>query len=122
MKRELLQNVKVAPYTSGGVIDRKGFLSLVFSAIAAAAGVITLTITHSDDGKNFETVKDERVFPEKPTKDGGFTTDTLAANDVVNIDVDLIGLKDFVKIEVTGAAAKDASFAYALGDSATQPV
>ncbi len=29
MKRELLQNVKVMPYTSGDVLDRSGFLSAV---------------------------------------------------------------------------------------------
>ena len=27
MKRNLIQNVKAIPYTSGGVIDRTGFLS-----------------------------------------------------------------------------------------------
>lgn len=29
MKRELLQNVKVIPYTSGEILDRRGFLSAV---------------------------------------------------------------------------------------------
>lgn len=33
MKRELLQNVKVTPYTSEDVIDREGFLSAVLGVL-----------------------------------------------------------------------------------------
>ena len=49
MKRELIQNVKVQPYTSGAALDRTGFLSGVIGAVIGTAGSLTLSITHSDD-------------------------------------------------------------------------
>lgn len=122
MKLELLENTKVAPYTSGGVINRTGFLSLVFAATVAVVGSLVFTVTHSDDGEKFEPVTDTNLFIEKPTKNGVFTIDNLAAKDTVNVDVNLSGLKNYVKIEVSGDAASGASFAYAIGDSNIQPV
>lgn len=122
MKRELLQNVRVQPYTSGNAIERTGFLSAVVGAVIGTAGALTLTITHSDDGNTFEAVKDEMVFPEKKTTEGAYTTDTLAKDDIVNIDIDLVGLKDFVKITASGAAAASTTLAIALGDSRVQGV
>lgn len=122
MKRELLQNVKVQPYTSGDAIERTGFHSAIVGAKIGTAGALTLTVTHSDDGTTFEAVKDELVFPEKKTSNGAYTTGTLAKGDVVNIDIDLVGLKDFVKITASGAAATDTVLAVALGDSRVQGV
>lgn len=123
MKRELLQNVRVQPLTSGSAIERTGFLSAVVGAVIGTDGALTLTITHCDTSNGtFETVKDELVFPEKKTKDGAYTTDTLAKDDVVNIDIDLAGLKDFVKITVSGAAATGTTLAVVLGDSRVQGV
>lgn len=122
MKRELLQSVKVQPYTSGDVIERSGFLSGVIGAVIGTAGALTLTITHSDDGTTFETITDKQAFTEKHTKDGVFTTGELAKDDIVNIDIDLIGLKNFVKIETSGTAATNTMLAAALGDKNTQPV
>ena len=40
----------------------------------------------------------------------------------MNIDLDLIGLKDFIKITISGAAATGTMLAIALGDMYTQPV
>lgn len=37
MKRELLENVKVQPYTSGDAIDREGYLSAVLGVSLGAA-------------------------------------------------------------------------------------
>ncbi|MBD5129803.1 MAG: hypothetical protein HDT43_07755 [Ruminococcaceae bacterium] len=122
MKRTLLQNVKVQPCTSGGVIERKGFLSAIVAATVAAAGALTITITHSDDGTEFVPVTDKSVFPETSTVNGEFTTEELEKDTTVNIDVDLLGLKDFVKITVTGEAAAGAALAIALGDNDSQPV
>lgn len=118
MKRELFQNVIVLPYTSGDVTPRAGFLSAVIGATVSAAGPLTVTVTHSDDGTTFEPVKDELVFPEKKTTGGEFTSKSCEKDDIVNIDLDLVGLKDYIKIEVTGATA----LALALGDSHMQPV
>lgn len=119
MKRELIQNVKVQPYTSGDAIERNGFFSAIIGAKVTADGDLTIAVTHSDaaDG-TFEAVTDERVFPEQKTENGKLTVKDCKADDIVNIDIDLLGLKGFVKIAVTGAS----SLAVALGDSAVQPV
>lgn len=122
MKRELLQNVKVQPITADTVIDRTGFLSGIVGAVIGTAGELTLTITHSDDGTTFDAVTDKLVFPEKQTEGGTFTTETVAQNDVVNIDIDFIGLKKFVKIAASGTAATSTTLAIALGDKNVQPV
>lgn len=122
MKRELLQNVKVQPLTSGSAVERTGFLSGIIGAVIGTAGALTLTITHSDDGTTFEAVTDKLVFPEKQTDGGTFTTEELKKDDVVNIDIDFVGLKNFVKITASGAAATDTTLALALGDKHVQPV
>lgn len=122
MKRELIQNVKVQPYTSGDALDRTGFLSGVIGAVIGTAGALTLTVTHSDDNTTFEAVTDKLVFPEKQTEGGTFTTEELAVGDVVNIDIDLLGLKNYVKITASGAAATSTTLAIALGDKHVQPV
>lgn len=121
MKRELLENVKVQPYTSGNAIERTGFLSAILGCTIGTAGALTLTVTHSDDGNTFEAVTDEKVFPEKITSGGVFTTEEYAKDDIVNIDIDLVGLKNYVKITASGAAASGSTYAIALGDSGEQP-
>ena len=118
MKRELIQNVKVQPYTSGAALGRTGFLS----GVIGAAGALTLTITHSDDNSSYEAVTDKLVFPEKQTEGGTFTTEELEVGDVVNIDIDLLGLKNYVKITASGAAATSTTLAVVLGDKHVQPV
>lgn len=122
MKRELIQNVKVQPYTSGAALDRTGFLSGVIGAVIGTAGALTLTITHSDDNSSYEAVTDKLVFPEKQTEGGTFTTEKLEVGDVVNIDIDLLGLKNYVKITASGAAATSTTLAVVLGDKHVQPV
>lgn len=122
MKRELLQNVKVQPIIADTVIDRTGFLSGIVGAVIGTAGELTLTITHSDDGTTFDAVTDKLVFPEKQTEGGTFTTETVAKDDVVNIDIDFVGLKKFVKIAASGTAATSTTLAIALGDKNVQPV
>lgn len=122
MKRTLLQNVKVQPYASGDVINRKGFLSAIIAATIATAGALTITITHSDDGTTFVPVTDKKVFPETDTTGGALTTEALEKDAIINVDIDLLGLKNFVKITASGTAATDTTFAVALGDSDAQPV
>lgn len=122
MKRELLQNTRVQPFTSGDAIERTGFLSGVIGAVIGTAGTMTVTVTHSDDGENFEAVSDKKLFIEKQTDAGVFTTDALEKNDILNIDLDLVGLKDFVKITVSGDASANTTLAIALGDKYAQPV
>lgn len=135
MKRALFQSVLVLPYKSGNVIDREGYLSAAVGTIVAPSAEVKVTVEHSDDGTTFVPVADERVFPEKQTEGGvlTFTAPTAAAAAAeigkeaegsvasgisVNIDVDLLGLKQFVKLTVEGSE----SLAVALGDSRVQPV
>lgn len=125
MKRELLQNVKIQPYTSGDALDREGFLSAVIGAKIGTTGALTVTVTHSDDNSTFTAVTDTLVFPDKPTTqghDGEYTLSSVTANDIVNIDVDLVGLKKYVKITASGAAATSTTLAIVLGDAANQSV
>lgn len=129
MKRELFDNVLAIPYNSGDIIDRSGYLSAVIGTTAEPGTTITVKAEHSDDGKAFIPVTDELVFPGSVT-DGGeyqFTVPeaeesesevATAADKAVNIDVDLVGLKPYVKFTITGGG----SLAVVLGDSAVQPV
>lgn len=126
MKRAFFQSVLVLPYKSGDIIDREGYLSAVVGAVVSSGGSMTMTVEHSDDGTTFVPVTDERVFPEQPTKDGKYTfkesapaegEEAVDTTGVVNIDVDLLGLKQFVKLTVEGSE----SLAVALGDSRVQP-
>lgn len=133
MKRELFQNITAIPYTSEDVIDRAGFLSAVLGFNAASAASVTVKVEHSDDGTTFVPVKDELVFPETQTKGGEykFTAPTLPTPEVkagetaatpaslVNVDVDLVGLKSVVKFTVTGATG---NAVVVLGDAGVQPV
>lgn len=124
MKRNLFQNITAIPYTSGDAIDRSGFLSAVIGANVASDAEVTVKIEHSDDGESFVPVTDKRVFPEKQTTGGEYTfknEPVEGAEDVgglVNIDVDLVGLKSFVKFTVTGSD----TLVVVLGDSISQPV
>lgn len=126
MKRELIQNVKAIPYTSGEVIDRTGFLSAVVAVSALAAGNVKLEVTHADaaDG-TFVAVEDPRLV-----MTGTNETADLKAGDIANFDLDLLGCKPFIKITLSGDAAatgsgdtaKTAACAVVLGDSVVQPV
>ena len=124
MKRSLLENVLVSPYESGAVINRSGFLSAIIAAAVTATGTLTFTVTHADaeDGE-FEAVADTRL----EANDGAATEDGVINVEVeeagsVNVDLDLVGCKPFIKVTASGAAASGATFAYALGDSQYMPV
>lgn len=123
MKRELIQNAKVQPYTSGDTVERTLFLSCIIGAVIGTAGELTLTVTHGDttDG-DFESVKDKKLFIDKQSEDGAITIAELAKDDIVNVDIDLAGLKNYIKITASGTAAADTALALALGDHNTQPV
>ncbi len=137
MKRELLQNVKVQPYTSADVIDRYGFLSGVLAVkVGTPSGsptglAVKLTLTESDtkDG-TFAAVSDKKAVIDKALDENGSISVETAADGggLVNFDMDLAGCKQFIKATVevvcTGgtSAACTATAAIALGDSAVQPV
>lgn len=141
MKRALIQNVKVTPYTSEGAIDREGFLSGILAVkVGSPSGsptgmAVKLTITESDEeGGVYAPVKDKLVcVGNAPLDDAGVisvTTDAAggAGGALVNIDLDLVGCKQFVKIKYEITCTGDSSpsctatAALALGDASEVPV
>lgn len=122
MKRNLFENIKVQPYTSGLSVKKACFLSAVIGIMIGTTGDLTFTVTHSDDDLTFEPVTDECVFPETKTTGGVYTLKDLTKDDIVNLDIDLLGLKDYVKIAVSGTAAGNTTLALALGDASEMPV
>lgn len=137
MKRELLENVKVKPYTSDEAIDREGYLSAVLGvSLGAATGAptgITVKVTFTEcdtEGGSYTPVADKLVVPGKTTDDTGAVTIEAdpAGNELHNIDIDLVGCKQFIKatvaVECTGGTSTSctATCAIALGDKNVQPV
>ncbi|MSB19737.1 hypothetical protein [Flavonifractor plautii] len=138
MKRALIQSVKVTPYTSEDAINREGFLSGILAVkVGSPTGsptglAVKLTITESDQsGSGYAPVKDKLVcVGNAPLDDAGaisVTTDA-AGGELVNFDLDLVGLKQYVKVKVevtcTGgdSASCEAAAALALGDASEVPV
>lgn len=126
MKRELLENVKVQPYTSGDAIDREGYLSAVLGvSLGAATGTptgITVKVTFTEcdtEGGSYTPVADKLVVPGKTTDDTGAVTIEAdpAGSELHNIDIDLVGCKQFIKatVVVTDQSCT-ATCAIALGD------
>lgn len=137
MKRELLENVKVRPYTSGDAIDREGYLSAVLgvslgAATGAPAGItVKVTFTECDtEDSSYTPVADKLVVPGKTTDDTGAVTIEAnpAGSELHNIDIDLVGCKQFIKatvdVKCTGGDSPSctATCAIALGDKNVQPV
>ena len=137
MKRELLENVKVQPYTSGDAIDREGYLSAVLGvSLGAATGTptgITVKVTFTEcdtESGSYTPVADKLVVPGKTTDDTGAVTIEAdpAGRELHNIDIDLVGCKQFIKatvaVECTGGSTTSctATCAIALGDKNVQPV
>ena len=137
MKRELLENVKVQPYPSGDAIDREGYLSAVLGvSLGAATGTptgITVKVTFTEcdtEGGSYTPVADKLVVPGKTTDDTGAVTIEAypAGSELHNIDIDLVGCKQYIKatvaVECSGGTSPSctATCAIALGDKNVQPV
>lgn len=134
MKRELIENVVVLPYTSAGVIDRRGFLSGVFAASISGiegsptAAKLSIAVTECDTSNGtFTDVSDPRVIVDGVDEwdiDLTATTPALA----VNVDLDFSGCKRYVKITATVTLTAGTNptstnaYAVVLGDSVEQPV
>jgi len=137
MKRALIQNVKVTPYTSEDAIDREGFLSAVLGVLVGTPTgtptgmAVKLTITESDEeGSGYAPAADKLIPIDKALDgDGAISIDTDAEGGaLVNIDLDLVGCKQFVKIKYeitcTGGSSPScsATAALVLGDASEVPV
>lgn len=138
MKRALIQSVKVTPHTSEDAINREGFLSAILAVkVGSPSGTPTglavkLTITESDQqSSGFAPVKDKLVCVGNAPLDaaGAISVSTDAkGGELVNFDLDLVGLKQYVKVKVemvcTGGSSPSctATAALALGDASEVPV
>lgn len=119
MKRELFENVRVIPGGTGAAIDRAGFLSAVLGISAKVADTLKIKVEHADtaDG-TFTALDDPFVGVTGALGDVG-----VKAGETVNICLDLIGCKEYVKISVEGSATgQEISSALILGDPAAAPV
>ena len=135
MKRALIQSVKVTPYTSEDAINREGFLSGILAVkVGSPSGsptgmAVKLTITESDQSDTgYAPVKDKLVcVGNAPLDDAGAISVTTDA-ELVNFDLDLVGLKQYVKVKVeitcSGGTSPEceATAALALGDASEVPV
>lgn len=137
MKRELIQNVKVTPYTSETAIDREGYLSAVLGVLVGTPSgsptgmAVKLTVTECDtEGGSYTPAADKLIPVDKALgADGSISLETDAAGgSLVNFDLDLVGLKQYVKVKVemvcTGGSSPSctATAALALGDASEVPV
>lgn len=138
MKRALIQSVKVTPHTNDDVINREGFLSGILAVkVGSPTGsptglAVKLTITESDQSDSgYAPVKDKLVcVGNAPLDDAGAISVTTGAagGELVNFDLDLVGLKQYVKVKVemvcTGSSSPSctATAALALGDASEVPV
>ena len=121
MKRALFETVAVLPLVSGSVVQRTGYESAVLALTVAQNASATVKVEHCDtqDG-TFEAVGDSRLFVDNPVNESG---EAIVKNEgpaaaVANLDIDLVGCKEFIKITVTGGSAG----ALALGDAIDYPV
>lgn len=142
MKRALIQSVKVTPYTSEDAINREGFLSGILavkvgsptgSPTGSPSGLaVKLTITESDQrDSGYAPVKDKLVCVGNAPLDaaGAISVSTDAkGGELVNFDLDLVGLKQYVKVKVEmvctdgSSPSCTATAALALGDASEVPV
>lgn len=118
MKRALFDTVTVLPFTSGSVTARLGYESAVLAVTVAAGATATVKVEHSDteDG-TFAPVPDTRLFIDNKMDKDGNALIVNEAEAVANLNIDLIGCKEYVKITVTGGEAG----ALVLGDATDHP-
>lgn len=141
MKRALFENVKVIPNGVKVAVDRSGFLSAVLGITIESitgnptASNLSVQLEHSDtETGEFKPVEDTLLgIDHEVIISGGKGTGKLKPISIedtttINIDLDLVGCKPFIKITVGvvfeggSSPAADISSALVLGDSAFTPV
>lgn len=134
MKRELFENVKVIPGGVGVVVDRSGFLSAVLGVNMVATGTLKVKVEHSDEEEGEFTALTDPVAGVT----GALKEIEAEAGTVVNVPIDLLGCKNFIKITVeeitsgseaestdggdSGTETATVTYAVVLGDPALAPV
>lgn len=122
MKRALFDMVAVFPFVSGNVVNRSGYESAILALTVAAGAKAMVKVEHCDTaGGTYEAVEDSRLFVDNPVDKE--TGEAIIQNEsemegVANLDIDLIGCKEFVRITATDATIG----ALALGDPTNAPV
>lgn len=139
MKRILFESIKTMPYTPDQPVNRLGALSSVLGIQVSAADpntVATITVSHCDTvGGTYAPVLDERLFLDNTIvgRDSAgkitqaSTVVPVAAGELLNLDIDLIGCDQFVKINAEYSAAGvaatvTATYALTLGDYNSPPL
>lgn len=157
MVREFIQKALILPELiskqtfnsaspgAGAEFDRLEYLSAILAVKVSGFGgnpdaaVLVLAVEHSDDGSagSFEPVSDPLVGADNATKQMRDAQNKLVStkiyapidgDGVVNIDMDLLGCKQYVSVvpsvEFTGGTSPtfDAVFALGLGDKDREPV
>ena len=136
MKRELFDNVMVIANASRAAIDREGYLSAVFAAdVGSFAGeptgaTLSIKVEHCDtDSGSFVAVPDTKLDPEHTSVEGKLPDIAVADGDAVQVNIDLLGCKRYIKITPTisfeggtSPSAGSATYALVLGDPAEAPV
>lgn len=122
MKRALFDTVAVFPFASGSIVNRLGYESAILALTVAAGAKAKIKVEHCDtaDG-TFEAVEDSCIFLDNPVdKETGeaVVENTGDLEGVANLNVDLIGCKEYIKITATDATIG----ALALGDPTNAPV
>lgn len=138
MKRLLFENIKVMPYANGQVTDRLGVLSGVLGINVtavddSAAAVVAVTHCDTRDG-TFEPVKDDGIFLGETVVERDPTGKIIqcsasvpvTAGQLINVDIDLLGCKQYIKVNVTYVAkavtvSATAEYAIVLGDCHEAP-
>ncbi|MDE7331215.1 MAG: hypothetical protein K2O16_03090 [Lachnospiraceae bacterium] len=129
MRRALLENNRVI--INPGIVDRHMFLSAIFAIKAAEETAeetaVGIKFEHCDteDGE-FEVVTDTELCLDAriDPKTGTLPDIAVKGGEDVNIDLDLIGCKRFIKITVSidGTDSSSVQTAIVLGDSSEVPV
>ncbi|MGL5435882.1 MAG: hypothetical protein ACRDBO_10860 [Lachnospiraceae bacterium] len=118
MKRALFETAKVIPDGVGTVINRSGFLSAILgiNVSAGADKSLAVQVQHCDteDGE-FAAVDDSHIGV-----DGKLKELTVNAGDMINVDIDLLACREYIKIVVITEAT--AAYALTLGDPTQAPV
>ena len=136
MKRELFDNVMVIANASRAVIDREGYLSAVFAADVGSftgeptGATLSIKVEHCDtDSGSFVAVPDTKLDPEHTSVEGKLPDIAVADGDAVQVNIDLLGCKRYIKITPTisfeggtSPSAGSATYALVLGDPAEAPV
>lgn len=136
MKRELFDNVVVRVGAIGVAVDRKGFLSAVIAAsIGEVSGSpseakLSVKVEHSDTADGvFINVEDTMINPEHVSHGGILKEVIVQSEDMLQMNLDLIGCKRYIKITPTitftggtSPSAESAAYALVLGDPIDSPV